>query len=301
LKDVCYPALPFFEWKQGCGIAQPNHIEVTQMKATANETPWQLKMFDKTLKKKLRLNALRKHIGDVTPDAKCLLVTCGDNNGAINYHLRALGGVWSWADYEDKSITEMSALLGEPVHFIGDGRLPFDDQSFDVVVTIDVHEHLPDMNPFTQELVRVAKPGGKVVVTVPNGDETKVATRIKNKVGMTLEKYGHYREGLTPRQLHDLFEANGIQPRDQSTFSRFFTEMLELSINFLYVNLLSRKSKTKVSSGTIAPATSAQLKSVNKSYRMYSMIYPVVLLLSKFDLLMFNSEGYVVMVEGKKA
>jgi hypothetical protein len=76
--------------------------------------------------------------------------------------------------------------------------------------------------------------------------------------------------------------------------------MLELSINFLYVMVLSKKSKTKVESGTIAPATRAQLRSIEKSYKMYALIYPFFLAISKLDFLQFATCGYVVMVEGRK-
>jgi hypothetical protein len=78
------------------------------------------------------------------------------------------------------------------------------------------------------------------------------------------------------------------------------TEMLELSINFLYVKILSKKSKSKVEEGTIAPATGDQLKSVEKTYRMYALIYPVFWLISRLDSLLFFSRGYAVMVSGRK-
>ena len=263
-------------------------------------TPWQLKMFQKTLKKKLRLKALKKHLRNLSSSDCCLLITCGDNNGAINFFLNELGGKWSWADFEDKSIQEMSELLGEEVHQVSEDNLPFPDNEFEYVICVDVHEHLEDPNPFTRELWRVAKPGGKVIVTVPNGDETKIATRIKNSIGMTKEKYGHVREGYDIPELKEVLKANNIEPCAESSFSQFFTEMLELTINFLYVNILSKKSKAKVEKGTIAPATQDQLKSVEKTYRMYSLVYPMFWLISKLDCIFFNSVGHAVMVEGKK-
>lgn len=257
-------------------------------------------MFQKTLKKKLRLKALKRHLGHISENDKCLLVTCGDNNGAMNFYLREIGGKWSWADLEARSIQEMSELLGERVLHVSENHLPFSENKFDCVVAIDVHEHLENPNPFTRELWRVAKQGGKVIVTVPNGDETKLATRIKNFIGMTKEKYGHVREGYDIPDLKKLLSANGIQPYAESSFSRFFTEILELSINFLYVNILAKKGKTKVEAGTIAPATRDQLKSIEKTYRMYSLVYPFFWLISKMDVILFGTRGYVVIVEGKK-
>lgn len=257
-------------------------------------------MFQKTLKKKLRLKALTKHIGNLSKGQECLLVTCGDNNGAINYYLKSMGGRWSWADLEENGIAEMADLLGEPVLHARDNRLPFDDGRFDCVVSIDVHEHLIDPNPFTIELWRVAKAGGKVIVTVPNGDDSKPAVRLKRFVGMTNEVYGHYRTGFTIEELKKLLRVGNIQPIAEDSFSKFFTEMMELFINFGYVKFLSKKSKVKVEKGTIAPATKKQLKSVRRTYQFYALIYPIFRLISKLDIFFPRSIGYVVIVEGRK-
>ncbi len=50
-----------------------------------------------------------------------------------------------------------------------DGRtLPYDDASFDSVGALNVLEHVEEPEAFLDDLVRVVKPGGKVVVSSPN-------------------------------------------------------------------------------------------------------------------------------------
>jgi SAM-dependent methyltransferase len=49
-----------------------------------------------------------------------------------------------------------------------DGKLPFPDERFDAVVSIEVIEHVEDQFAFLRELARIAKPGAPVVVTTPN-------------------------------------------------------------------------------------------------------------------------------------
>ena len=46
--------------------------------------------------------------------------------------------------------------------------LPFDDASFDVIYAIEVLEHLQNPYSFIRETFRVLKPGGKVIISVPN-------------------------------------------------------------------------------------------------------------------------------------
>lgn len=268
----------------------------------ADQIPWQIQMFRKTLKKRMRYKTLKNLLGGIQNDEKCVLITCGDNNGAMNYVLRDLGGQWSWADHEDLCIDEMSALLGEKVMlFEQEDKLPYPDESFDRVVTIDVHEHLEDPAPFTKEVYRITKPGGQIIMTVPNGDESKLAVKIKHAVGMTKEAYGHVRVGLQVAQLKQLMQISGIEPKRETTFSRFFTEMLELTINFAYVKILAKKTDVKVEEGQIAPGTEDQIRSVKKSYKIYSLIYPVYWLVSKLDALLSFTEGYVIVVEGRRS
>jgi len=263
-----------------------------------SDTPWQLKMFSKTLKKQQRLRVLSRLLGPIAPADHCLLVTCGDNTGAMNWHLRNLGGRWSWVDLESKSIAEMSEFLGDPVLHGQADRLPLPDDFYDRVLAIDAHEHVPTPEALTGELRRVAKPGAQIIITTPGGDPRQWVNRLKNVLGMTKEKYGHQRDGFSTQELRQLMLAQRLQPRRDVTFSRFFTELAELGINFGYVMKLSRKSAVKVEEGTIAPATSAQLKSVGKAYRLYSLVYPAVWLFSCLDWLISFMPGYVSLVEG---
>jgi tocopherol O-methyltransferase len=43
-------------------------------------------------------------------------------------------------------------------------QMPFEDNSFDLVWSMESGEHMPDKKQFISELKRVATPGGKIVV-----------------------------------------------------------------------------------------------------------------------------------------
>jgi SAM-dependent methyltransferase len=207
----------------------------------ASGEPWQLSMFRKGLKKRLRLKALKSMLLPIAAEERCLLLTCGDNNGAMNYFLRELGGQWAWADLEDTSLAEISALLGDPVTHASEEYLPYEDATFDRIVVIDVHEHVEDPRIVTRELVRILKPGARIIITTPNGNERKLAVRIKSLLGMSKEAYGHQRVGLTDKEIRELMTNGGVRPVSTLWFSRFFTEILELSINFMYVKFLRKE------------------------------------------------------------
>ncbi len=267
----------------------------------AEDEYWQLRLFRKSLKKQQKLNALSKMLDD-DPDRECLLITCGDNNGAMNWHLRNLGGNWRWADAEQDSIAQISEVTGDEVTEMDKDNpsLPFSDNSFDEIITIDVHEHLSNPRLMNQELARLVKPGGKVIVTTPNGNEKKLVVRIKNLVGMRPEEYGHYVVGYDTPQLKEQLEEVQLTPIQDGSYARFFTELLELIINFTYVKLLSKRSEAKVEKGQIAPQNINQVKSVEKTLKLYSFVYPIFLAISKLDFLDRSPRGYAVIVAARK-
>ncbi len=49
-------------------------------------------------------------------------------------------------------------------------RAPFPDASFDVVVSVEVLEHVEEDDRFVRQAHRVLKPGGVFLMTTPNGD-----------------------------------------------------------------------------------------------------------------------------------
>lgn len=275
-------------------------IERTTGKQKAAEM-WQLQLFRKSLKKQQKLEALLKVLGDLKGQ-RCLLITCGDNNGALNWHFKEKGGEWSWADAEQESIVQISQVTGDPVARIDKDNpvLPFEDQTFDVVMTIDVHEHLRHPEKLNNELTRLTRPGGRVVVTTPNGDEKKLAVRIKHLIGMRPEVYGHVVVGYDVPQLESQLSQAGLKPYLHTSYARFFTEILELGINFVYVMILSRKSKARVEKGQIAPQNIDQVKSVEKTIKLYSMLYPILRALSRLDFLDRSPRGYAVIVAARK-
>jgi SAM-dependent methyltransferase len=49
-----------------------------------------------------------------------------------------------------------------------DGRLPYDDGTFDVVCSLEVLEHVEDQFAYSREVMRVLKPGGVAIISTPN-------------------------------------------------------------------------------------------------------------------------------------
>jgi len=87
-------------------------------------------------------------------------------------------------------------------------KLPFSDGGFDVVICSEVLEHIKDNQIAVAELVRVLKPGGDLVVTVPRFLPERICWAISRAYHQ--EHGGHiriYKKG----ELMSLLEAAGAR------------------------------------------------------------------------------------------
>lgn len=262
--------------------------------------PWQLQLYQKSLKKQQKIKLLLELLGPLRGQ-RCLLITNGDNNGAMNLVLRDAGGWWTWAEMEEGGIPAMEALLAEPVAHADPERLPFSNGAFDRVVVIDVHEHLSSVTELNQEIGRVLTGGGLAVVTTPNGAGWLPVAVLKRVCGMHPRQYGHVVQGYTAAELERMLREVDLTPERRGAYSRFFTELAEFAINLGYVKVLARRKKGPlVQTGTIAPGSADQLRAVERTYRMYAMIYPFVRAFSRLDALVLGRGGYAVAVTARK-
>ena len=262
------------------------------------QIPWQLQVFKQSLKKQLKVKALLEMLG-AAQEAQRLLVTCGDNNGAINWHFREQTGPWTWGEVSEAHRAQIAGLLGEPVHLLQPERLPFEANTFDCVVLIDVLEHLEHDQPILMEIRRILRPGGRLIATTPNGDGRLLANRIKQRLGMTPQVYGHTRAGYTLAELGEAIARAGLQPGREGGYARFFTEMIELAINYGYVFILARK-QGGAKQGEISPTAAGELEQHGAVYRLYRLAFPLLSLVSRLDGLLPARINNAVIVEGIK-
>lgn len=265
----------------------------------AGDRPWQLQVFDVSLKKRQKLAMLAHLIGPLDRQ-RCLLVTKGDNPGSLNFHLAALGGAWTWCELEADGIPAMESFLGQKVHQGDEASLPFPDASFDRAVIVDVHEHLTAPDALDREVARLLAPGGAAIVTTPNGDERLPVARLKRVLGMDPAAYGHIVQGFRAEELEARLHAVGLVPEARGAYSRFFTELIELAINFTWVKVLSRRRGGQRAEGEIAPRSQAQLGSVGGAFKVYRTVFPLVRAVAGLDALVPGAGGYAVGVRARR-
>jgi SAM-dependent methyltransferase len=98
------------------------------------------------------------------PDARLLDAGCG--SGRTLDELAAYGRA-SGIDISPDAVTVARQRGHDDVQVAAIEDMPFDDDTFDVVTCLDVVEHTPDDRATLAELLRVTRPGGLLLVTVP--------------------------------------------------------------------------------------------------------------------------------------
>lgn len=135
------------------------------------------------------------------PLGGALDVGCG--SGGNTSVLRDLGWQVTALDHSPASAAAARARGLRVVR--GDARaLPFDDESFDLLISTDAWEHVVEDDQVAAEARRVLRPGGKLLVAVPSGMDLWSGHDVA---------LGHHRR-YDRAQLVDLVQAAGFEVDD---------------------------------------------------------------------------------------
>lgn len=124
--------------------------------------------YEKSLLQSKRVLRIAALVGSpLTPQSRILDFGCGE--GAAVYRFREQGYDAMGFDVEDR----LALRSADDAAFfrIGTGsnqRLPFDDNSFDFIVSDQVFEHVKDPGTILKELYRIMRPGGLSLHTFPS-------------------------------------------------------------------------------------------------------------------------------------
>lgn len=252
---------------------------------------WHLKLFKKSICKQNKLKAIQEYL-QVKQEGHYLDV--GGDNGVISYYLRQLGGNWISADLEDTAVEAIKALVGKSVYKINGCQLPFDDNSFDGIVIIDFLEHIEKDKEFINELSRITREEGFLIINVPYLKRFSLLSWLREQIGLGAASHGHVRAGYAVRDLEALL-GDRFKVIACRTYSRVFTELIDTLIAL--VNKLTGSKTTQ--KGLLV--TEKDLRKKAKVFKVYSVLYPLFWLFAKLDYLVFFTKGFSLIVKTEKS
>jgi ubiquinone/menaquinone biosynthesis C-methylase UbiE len=235
-----------------------------------------LQVFRKSFLLRAKLREIMRMLGPVE-GLTCLDV--GAPNGMISYHLRRHGGTW-YSAVEDNAVDSMRAVIGDSVHPMEAGRLPFKEKSFDVVVIVDYLERASSDMKFIEECHRVLKPDGRLVCNVARPKSFTLINPVKRLLGVDPESCGMQRPGYTESMLFRLLK-DGFDVQTMRSYSRSLCEFVD----------------------TLVRSFAGGPESVDideHEVRVRSVAYPFLWVAYQLDMLLFFSRGYYLVASAKR-
>ena len=160
--------------------------------------------------------------GVLQPDVEVLEI--GSGTGALLNELRQRGYRAQGVELRQEFIAQAHEWYGAlPLTQVTGTALPFADASFDVVMSFDVFEHIPDSDAHLREVRRVLRPGGAYLMQTPN--------KWMNTIFETIRWRSFTRWRADHCSLHSLsglvtrLERNGfvrVRPYDVPVVNEFF-------------------------------------------------------------------------------
>ena len=218
----------------------------------------------------------------------------GSDNGVISYLLRQQGGSWVSADLDPVTVEAIRAMVGSGVIQLNSSKLDFPDQAFDRIVLIDCVEHVQDDRRFLEEISRIARSGGEIIINVPHRKESALR-RLRVAIGQTDEAHGHVRHGYTFEQLQAACPPS-LTFLEHRTYSRFFSELIDTVITWGV-----RRAKSQPHGGGVkgTVVTGQDLAKHKKLFFVYSAVYPLLWCASQLDKLIGFRSGYMLIARAR--
>lgn len=252
-----------------------------------------LGLFEKSVLKQAKARALERMIGEVG-DRDCL--DLGSDNGVISYLLRRRGGRWKSADLSDRAVAAIRSLVGGEVYKTDGVSLPFPDASFDLVVIVDLLEHVEDDARCLAEMHRVLRPGGTLIVNTPHAKPGALVRPLRERLGLTDAWHGHVRPGYTLRSLAAVLDGR-FAIEASETYSKLFSELLDVALNYAYLRQ-SGGAHGDRRKGTVVTAEDVGERA--GQFARLARVYPLLRAWAGLDRLCFGASGYSLIARARR-
>ncbi len=191
-----------------------------------------------------RANKIRQFVSS----GRVLDIGCG--RGHILYHLRRRGWTVYGVELSADAASHARDVLGLDVSIEGFHPDRFADESFDVIIMWHVLEHLPDLRAVLAGCRRMLRPGGLLVVSVPNFESWQAKLTRYHWFHLDLPRhYWHFAESW----LVDRLNKDGFRVREVNHFAfeqnpfgwiQSLLNCCGLSRNLLYDMMKNRSART---------------------------------------------------------
>lgn len=153
----------------------------------------------------------------------------GGYDGFISYNLKKLFPKLNITTIDiDKAGLQEAIERGLNALYASALELPIKDNLVDVVICLDIIEHVQEDCRLIKEISRVLKKGGKVILSTPmqNGISFPLISKEKSKI--INKNWGHVRMGYELKELEILFKNDDLAIEKTLKYFNLFTKLAYL-------------------------------------------------------------------------
>jgi SAM-dependent methyltransferase len=248
---------------------------------------WQEKLFSRSIRRTRKLDRITKLVGS-SHNLQCLEISAGD--GTISANLRSLGGSWKTAVTHEEAADSIAYSLNDTPILLEDGKLPFEDHSFDRVVLVDALDGITDDYEFLHECHRVLKNDCWVIISETRRATLSLVALFQRIFGVSPIAKGERRNGYTVNELFNILK-DGYDVPETITYSNGLFEAAE-TFSDLAQKIITDGPYWKIR----AKVGEDQLYKYRRLHSIQGIAYPVLWLLSKLEFL----PGHQLLVKSRR-
>jgi len=160
------------------------------------------------------------------PKKKLKFLDFGCGKGVITEKIRALHPEYAiyGADISPHALAIAKKRLSNGTFRLIDEHqhIPYSDNLFDIVLASDVLEHIYDTNTAFQELARVLKPNGLLIITVPYNGKLKMMIAVLIGFEFYFDPSSPHIRHFSPKTLKKCVSDTGLYVQKIGYYGRFY-------------------------------------------------------------------------------
>ncbi len=195
---------------------------------------WQKKLFARSIRRSRKQARLSALIGN-TLNLQCLEISAGD--GVISAGLRSQGGSWKSAVTNTTAGDSLAVFNIDSVTLIDNGKLPFEDGTFDRLVIVDAMKGIHDDHEFIHECHRVLKNDGWVIISETRRIPFSLVALLQRLLNVSPMAKGRRRNGYTANELFNTLK-DGFDVPETIIYSNGLLESCTAIGEFVQTRLL---------------------------------------------------------------
>lgn len=223
---------------------------------------------------------------------RCLAVLAEDV--LVAYQFMEAGGTWDCVGLLDDPGPVASALLGTRIQPLQDGKLPYEDDLFDIVLLDEALEYFENDAAFIAECHRALKPTGRLIVKTELRKRWSLLSGLRRLFGFAPGGPGRVRPGYTESLLFGVLK-DGFDTEEVRMWSRFFAESFEVVTQMAMVVIGAVPMPL---SGNAADNERA-LMSYRRLVRLQVALRPFAWLAARLDWLLPFTRGHRMVVRAR--